>query len=228
MTLQLHHKHSWSVTPREAILIQEKLRSLISIQPLSENDICLVGGVDTAFYDDQVIAAAVVMGFPSLEKIDQSTASVSVTFPYIPGLLSFREAPAILESLGKLENLPDVLVMDGHGLAHPRRFGIASHVGILLDLPSIGCAKSLLIGEHDSLPETVGSSAIIRHVDEIVGLALRTRKEVKPVYVSVGHKIDLPSATEIILACTQGFRLPEPTRFAHNLATQKSLLLRKN
>lgn len=186
-----------------------------------------MGGVDTAFYDDQVIAAAVVMGYPSLEKLDQSTASVPVTFPYIPGLLSFREAPAVLASLGKLENLPDVMLVDGHGMAHLRRFGITSHIGVLLDLPSIGCAKSLLIGEHDLLPERVGSSADIRHGDEIVGKVLRTRKGVNPVYVSVGHKIDLLSATQVVLACSKDYRLPEPYRCAHNLATQKSLQLRK-
>jgi deoxyribonuclease V len=228
MTLQLKHEHSWDVSPDGAIKIQEELRTYLFIQPLPKGDILSVGGVDIAYFGDWLIAATVVMSFPSLEMIGQATASLPVTFPYIPGLLSFRETPAILESMGKLESLPDVLVVDGHGLAHPRHFGIASHIGVLLDLPSIGCAKSLLIGEHEPLPETVGSSSDILHGSEIVGLALRTRKGVKPVYVSVGHKIDLPSATEIILACSKGFRLPEPIRYAHNLANQKSLQLRKN
>jgi deoxyribonuclease V len=228
MTLQFKHEHSWDVSPDGAIKIQEELRTYLFIQPLPKGDILSVGGVDIAYFGDWLIAATVVMSFPSLEMIGQATASLPVTFPYIPGLLSFREAPAILESMGKLESLPDVLVVDGHGMAHPRHFGIASHIGVLLDLPSIGCAKSLLIGEHEPLPETVGSSSDILHGSEIVGLALRTRKGVKPVYVSVGHKIDLPSATEIILACSKGFRLPEPIRYAHNLANQKSLQLRKN
>jgi deoxyribonuclease V len=228
MTLQLKHEHSWDVSPDGAIKIQEELRTYLFIQPLPKGDILSVGGVDIAYFGDWLIAATVVMSFPSLEMIGQATASLPVTFPYIPGLLSFRETPAILESMGKLESLPDVLVVDGHGMAHPRHFGIASHIGVLLDLPSIGCAKLLLIGEHEPLPETVGSSSDILHGSEIVGLALRTRKGVKPVYVSVGHKIDLPSATEIILACSKGFRLPEPIRYAHNLANQKSLQLRKN
>jgi deoxyribonuclease V len=228
MTLQLHHKHSWNVTPQEAIVIQEELRSLISTQPLSENEVRLVGGVDTAFYGDLVIAAAVVMDYPSLERIEQSTATGPVTFPYIPGLLSFREAPAVLASLGKLENLPDVLLVDGHGLAHPRRFGIASHIGVLLNISTIGCAKSLLIGKHDPLAETVGSCADIHHEDEIVGVALRTRQGVKPLYVSVGHKIDLQSAIRIVLLTSSGFRLPEPSRCAHHLAAQKRLNVRKN
>jgi deoxyribonuclease V len=228
MTLQLKHEHSWDVSPDGAIKIQEELRTYLFIQPLPKGDILSVGGVDIAYFGDWLIAATVVMSFPSLEMIGQATAYLPVTFPYIPGLLSFREAPAILESMGKLESLPDVLLVDGHGMAHPRHFGIASHIGVLLDLPSIGCAKSLLIGEHEPLPETVGSGSDILHGSEIVGLALRTRKGVKPVYVSVGHKIDLPSATEIILACSKGFRLPDPIRYAHNLANQKSLQLRKN
>ncbi|MBE0411980.1 MAG: endonuclease V [Anaerolineales bacterium] len=228
MTLQLKHKHSWDVSPDVAIKIQEELRTHFSIQPLPKGEILSVGGVDVAYFGDWLIAATVVMSFPSLEKIGQATASVPVTFPYIPGLLSFREGPSILVSMGKLESLPDVLLVDGHGMAHPRRFGIASHIGVLLDLPSVGCAKSLLIGEHEPLSETVGSSANIRHGSEIVGLAFRTRTGVKPVYVSVGHKIDLPSATEIIMACSKGFRLPEPIRCAHNLATQKCLQLRIN
>jgi deoxyribonuclease V len=228
MTLQLKHEHSWDVSPDGAIKIQEELRTYLFIQPLPKGDILSVGGVDIAYFGDWLIEATVVMSFPSLEMIGQATAYLPVTFPYIPGLLSFREAPAILESMGKLESLPDVLLVDGHGMAHPRHFGIASHIGVLLDLPSIGCAKSLLIGEHEPLPETVGSGSDILHGSEIVGLALRTRKGVKPVYVSVGHKIDLPSATEIILACSKGFRLPDPIRYAHNLANQKSLQLRKN
>jgi deoxyribonuclease V len=228
MTLQLKHEHSWDVSPDGAIKIQEELRTYLFIQPLPKGDILSVGGVDIAYFGDWLIEATVVMSFPSLEMIGQATAYLPVTFPYIPGLLSFREAPAILESMGKLESLPDVLLVDGHGMAHPRHFGIASHIGVLLDLSSIGCAKSLLIGEHEPLPETVGSGSDILHGSEIVGLALRTRKGVKPVYVSVGHKIDLPSATEIILACSKGFRLPDPIRYAHNLANQKSLQLRKN
>lgn len=228
MTLRLHHEHPWEVSPQEAIKIQEELRAQQLTQPLPKSEIRHLGGVDTTFYDGQVIAAAVVLSFPKLEKVEQATAVVPITFPYIPGLLSFREAPAILASLGKLENLPDVLLVDGHGMAHPRRFGIASHIGVLLDIPTIGCAKSLLVGKHDPLAGSVGSCAEVHHDDEIIGVALRTRRRVKPLYVSVGHKIDLQSAARVVLACSSGYRLPEPSRRAHNLAAQERLNVRKN
>ena len=221
MTLLLHHKHSWEVLPQEAIRIQRELCSYLSIQPLNESELQYVGGVDTTFCGDQVISAAVILSFPSLERGEQATASVPANFPYIPGLLSFREASAILTSLEKIENFPDLLLVDGHGLAHPRRFGIACHIGVLLDIPSIGCAKSLLVGKHDELPEAAGSTTEISDGGELLGMVVRTRKGVKPVYVSVGHKVDLRSSVQVVLACSAGCRLPEPTRQAHILANQK-------
>jgi len=143
------------------------------------------------------------------------------TLPYVPGLLSFREAPAILGALSRLNSLPDVLLVDGHGLAHPRRFGLACHLGVLLDMPTIGCAKSILIGEVGPLNGSAGSITILRIEGEELGLAIRTRPGVKPVYVSVGHRADLDSATRILLASCRGYRIPEPIRYAHRLASQR-------
>ena len=170
--------------------------------------------------DEGTFAAAIVLDFSTLEPIEQATAQLPLSFPYIPGLLSFREAPAVLEALGKLSTLPDVLFVDGHGVAHPRRFGMACHLGIMLNIPTIGCGKSILIGEHASLGETTGSTAELMADGECVGLVVRSRQHVKPVYVSVGHRVDLDSARRIVLSCTRGYRLPEPSRLAHQLAAR--------
>lgn len=161
-----------------------------------------------------------VLDYRTLDKVEQASVERPLDFPYIPGLLSFREAPAYLEVLARLNTVPDVLIIDGHGLAHPRRFGIACHLGVLLDLPTIGCAKSILVGEVAPLDKPKGSTAEIKKNDEVLGLALRTRENVKPVYISVGHRVDLPSAIRITLASGKGYRLPEPARQAH-LLTQK-------
>ncbi len=178
----------------------------------------MVAGVDASYYKGMIIAAAVLLDFPSLEIVDQSVSEKPVDFPYIPGLLSFREAPAILAALENLSRLPDLLVVDGHGFAHPRHFGLACHLGVWLDLPSIGCAKSILVGEMAPLRSEAGSTAPLTSRGEVVGVALRTRRDVKPVYLSVGHYVDLESAVEIILACGKGYRLPEPIRQAHGVA----------
>ena len=180
-----------------------------------------MGGIDASIAGDKIIAAVVVLDYATQQPVEQEIIITPVTFPYIPGLLSFREAPGILAVLARLRELPDVLIIDGHGLAHPRRFGIAAHLGVLLDVPTIGCAKSRLIGQHWLLGEEPGSTAELVVNDEVVGLAVRTRHLVKPVYVSIGHRVDLPSALHIVLACGRGYRLPEPTRLAHQLAAQK-------
>jgi deoxyribonuclease V len=220
LKLYLHHPRPWDLTPREAIQLQQELRAQIRIQPLFDEDICTIGGVDASFGKQKIYAAAVVLDYHSLEKVDQASAERPLTFPYIPGLLSFRETPACLEALARLNALPDVLLVDGHGLAHPRRFGIACHLGILLDLPAIGCAKSILVGKAGSLDKLRGSTAEIKLDGEVLGLALRTRDDVKPVYISVGHQVDLPSAARIALVSGKGYRLPEPARQAH-LFTQR-------
>ena len=191
------------------------------IEPLPDSALQVVGGVDASFSEDGIYVAAVVLDYHTMQIVELATAELSLTYPYLPGLLSFRESPAILVALGKLSRLPDVLLVDGHGLAHPRRFGLACHLGVLLDLPVIGCAKSKLIGECSPPGDTVGSTTELIFEAEMVGMAVRTRSNVKPVYVSVGHRVDLRSAVRITLACCRGYRLPEPTRQAHILARRK-------
>jgi deoxyribonuclease V len=174
--------------------------------------------VDASFSKERVCGAAVVIDYRSGELVEQTMAELPLTYTYIPGLLSFREAPALLVALGELSQLPDLLLVDGHGLAHPRGFGLACHLGVLLDLPTIGCAKSPLVGEYSSLAEPVGSTSDLVEKGQIWGMAVRTRAGVKPVFVSVGHRVDLPSAVRHVLACTRGYKLPEPTRQADILA----------
>lgn len=218
MNLVLHHGHSWDLSPREAFKIQERLRNYVMIEPLSEDGLRWVGGVDASYSKDRIYAAIVVMEYGTGELVERATAEFALTYPYIPGLLSFREAPAYLAALEKLSQLPDLLIVDGHGSAHPRGFGLACHLGVLLDLPTIGCAKSPLVGEYSSLAEPVGSTSDVVEKGQILGMAVRTRAGVKPVFVSVGHRVDLASAVRLVLACTRGYKLPEPTRQAHILA----------
>ena len=222
--MQVSHSHSWNLTPEQAIDLQKKLRTRVVQQPLPLQEVRFVAGVDVGFPGDQARAAVVVLKFPSLDLVDSAVAEIPVPFPYIPGLLSFREMPAILKALERLEIIPDVLICDGQGLAHPRRFGIACHLGVLLDQPALGCAKSILVGHHPPLGEAQGSTAELIDRDEVVGAAVRTRQNVKPVYVSIGNRIDLASAIELVLACTRGYKLPEPTRLADRLASNKGPL----
>ncbi len=221
MQLNWHHQHPWDVSPDEAIQIQQDLRARVAVQPLLVDTIRLVGGVDASFTRQRIFAAVVVLEYGSNELVEQIVFDQPLTFPYIPGLLSFREAPAILAAMERLSRLPDVLLVDGHGWAHPRRFGLACHLGVLLDLPTIGCAKSILVGVARSVSEDVGSTSDLLDGEEVIGWVLRTRRRVKPVYVSIGHKVDLPSAALVVLACGGGYRLPEPTRLADRLAGWK-------
>jgi deoxyribonuclease V len=216
----LDGRHEWQLLPEQASKIQECLREQVHKEPLPTDEIHLVAGVDASYGPGVTFAAAVLLAFPSLEIIDRAVAEMSLDFPYIPGLLSFREAPAILAALEKLSISPDMLIADGHGLAHPRRFGLACHLGIWLDLPSIGCAKSILVGEMAPLRGEAGGTAPLTSDDELVGVALRTRTDVKPVYISIGHRMDLESAVRITLTCSKGYRLPEPIRQAHILAKE--------
>jgi deoxyribonuclease V len=222
--LKLAHAHPWNLNPEEAIRLQGQLRGRVIVQPLPLEAIHTVGGVDVGFRGDQARAAVVVLSYPSLALLDYAVAEIPVPFPYVPGLLSFRETPAILAALEKLVSLPDVLVCDGQGLAHPRRFGIACHLGVLLDRPALGCAKSILTGRADPLGEVPGSTADLKAGEEMIGAAVRTKLGVKPVYISVGHRADLSSALALILACLRGYRLPEPTRLADRLASNKGPL----
>lgn len=213
--------HRWDLMPEGAIQLQRNLASMVSVSPLADAAIQRVGGVDVGFPRGREIARAsvAVFEYPGMDGLDHASVDVPITFPYVPGLLSFREIPAIFAALEKLTILPDLLITDGHGYAHPRRFGLACHLGVCLDLPTIGCAKSILVGEYGNLGESRGSCADLVDGEEIVGAALRTRDGVKPVFVSVGHNVDLPSAVRIILNCGGGYRLPKPTLWAHRLAS---------
>lgn len=206
----------------EAKLIQEKLRHQVIIRD-DLGTVQYVAGVDVGFKNNYQItqAAIAVLSFPSLELIESAIAQIPTTFPYIPGFLSFREIPAIIEALKKIQTTPDLILCDGQGLAHPRRFGLACHLGVLLDIPTIGVAKSLLVGKHEELPLDKGSWQPLIDGDETIGLVLRSRTKVKPIYISIGHKISLPTAKDYVMQCLTKYRLPETTRWADKLASDK-------
>jgi deoxyribonuclease V len=213
--------HPWRVSTREAIAIQESLRERICLQPLA-GPVRLVAGADVAYSraTHRMHAAVVVVSLPSFDVVETRTASRLARFPYIPGLFSFREVPPLLAAFRALRTTPDLFLFDGQGLAHPRRFGLACHAGLLLGVPSVGCAKSLLVGEHGPLAAERGSRADLAFGGHVVGAAVRTRDRTAPVYVSSGHLIDLDSAVEIVLAAATRYRLPEPLRLAHRLTTE--------
>lgn len=212
--------HPWTVTPGEAVAIQDALRTrVVTVDRLPV--IRHVAGVDVGFEQGgQVTRAAVaVLGYPGLEPVDSAVARLPTCFPYVPGLLSFRELPAVLAAIEGIKVRPDVYLCDGQGLAHPRRFGIACHLGVLLDAPSIGVAKTRLIGSHAEPPQAKGGWTPLMDGDEVIGAVLRTRAGVRPVYVSIGHRVCLDTAIRLVLACTKRYRLPETTRLAHRLAS---------
>lgn len=215
--------HKWPTTIDEAIVIQEQLRS----QVITSDDfdtITTVAGVDAGYEmteDGETLARAaiVVLSFPALQPLDYVIERRPALFPYIPGFLSFREAPAVIAAIEALRQPPDLLICDGQGIAHPRRLGIASHVGVLTGLPAIGCAKSLLIGRHPPLPDERGAAVPLTDKGEQIGVVLRSRVGVKPLYISAGHRISLPTAVEYVMACLTKYRLPETTRAADGLAS---------
>jgi deoxyribonuclease V len=210
----------WDVSPDEAVAIQRLLREKVSLSD-GFHDIKLIAGADTSFSLDGEIANAVVvvLTFPDLVTIERRYAAKPVTFPYVPGLLSFREGPALLEAFSLLENEPDLIFFDGHGIAHPRRLGIASHIGVILDKPSIGCAKSRLFGHYAEPANEVGAyTPLLAEGNELIGYAVRTRRQVRPIFISPGHKISFESALRISMECAGGYRLPEPVRRAHNFS----------
>ncbi len=210
--------HPWDVSTAEAKAIQLSLRDKVSFQP-DFGEVSTVAGVDVGVAGDVARAAVVVLSYPSLEPLEQRLAELPIHMPYVPGFLSFREAPAILAACEDLDIEPDLFLFDGQGVAHPRRFGIASHVGVILDKPSIGCAKSRLCGTHNDPATECGSYAYLYDGDETIGVVLRTRTKVSPVYVSVGHRMDLETAVEYVLGCCTQYRLPETTRYAHRAAS---------
>ncbi len=212
--------HSWDLTAAEARALQLELHDQIVTSDQFEAP-QTVAGVDVGFESQGAItrAAVAVLSYPELILVDQSVIRQPTCFPYVPGLLSFREIPAILEAMNRLSIQPDMLLCDGQGLAHPRRFGLACHLGLLTDIPSIGVAKSRLLGTHGDLQEKKGSWVPLLDKGEIIGAVLRTRDRVNPLYISIGHRISLESAIQMVLTCTTRFKLPETTRIAHNLAS---------
>ncbi len=214
--MKIKRLHPWNVTPSEAREIQKKIVELVS----TFNDftkIERVAGVDVGYKNNRARAAIVVFGYPELERLDYAVLEGEIGFPYVPGLLSFREIPHLLQVLEKLKTYPDLVIADGQGIAHPLRLGVASHLGILTGIPTIGCAKSRLIGTHQEPGEEKGSFTYLYDNDDIIGAVVRTRAKVSPVYVSCGHKISLETAVEYVLTCTTKFRLPEPIRAAHQM-----------
>jgi deoxyribonuclease V len=212
--------YEWPTTTREARAIQEELRGQV-VRRDELTQVRRVAGLDVGFPGGgtETRAGVVVMSFPDLQFLGSSMARRRTVFPYVPGLLSFREAPALLEALAGLSEPPHLLLCDGQGYAHPRRFGLACHLGVLTGLPSIGVAKSRLIGEHGPLGPEKGDWTLLWHQGEIIGAVVRTRRNIQPLYVSVGHKIGLEMAVRYVLACTTRYRLPETSRWAHRLAS---------
>jgi deoxyribonuclease V len=214
--------HRWDVSPSEAMEIQQQLRSRVSTER-TFGQVNTVAGVDVSIKGEVARAAIVVLSYPGLTPLDYSLAELAAEFPYIPGLLAFREAPAVLAALEKLKTEPDLFIFDAQGLAHPRRMGLATHLGVIIDRPSIGCAKSRLCGNHHEPGPERGSYTYLYDGSEIIGAVVRTQTDVSPLYVSIGHKVDLPAAIEYVLACCTTYRLPETTRYAHRVAGGEQL-----
>jgi len=216
--VQTRELHRWDVTYREAVAIQEDLLGKLILRDEGIPDpLRTIAGADIS-YDrgsDLFFAAVVLMDYPGLTLREEASFSARVSFPYIPGLLTFREGPPLLAAFAKLAQTPDCVLFDGQGIAHPRGIGLASHLGLLLDLPAIGCAKSRLVGAHEPVGEKRGCRQALIHKGREVGAAVRTRERVRPVFVSPGHRISLERAVELVLACCRGYRLPEPLRRAH-------------
>jgi deoxyribonuclease V len=231
--MEIHDLHDWDVSPAEAARIQRELRGRVSlVDGIALDDVRVVAGVDNAYVgrgkEAMAHAVVVALSFPSLDVIETAYAALPVTFSYVPGLLSFREAPAVLDAFRRLAAEPDVVLFDGQGYAHPRRLGLASHLGIVLDRPSVGCAKSRLVGAHDEPAREHGAWTPLTHRGEVVGAAVRTRPGHAPLYVSPGHRLSVATAVALVLRCCREERfLPEPTRIAHELITEHTRPLRR-
>ena len=210
--------HDWTMTPREAVELQKSLRERVRVEPLKK-EIKTIAGADISFnkFSPVVYAGLVVMRVPSLEIIEEVGVVSETKFPYVPGLLSFRESPSVLEAWAKLKTEPDAVMFDGQGIAHPRRVGIASHVGLIINRPTLGCAKSVLVGKYEEPAPERGNWTELIDKGEVVGAAVRTKTKVQPIYVSPGHLINLEGAIKLTLECDGGYRQPEPTRRAHLL-----------
>lgn len=216
--------HEWKLSPQQAIELQKQLAYEVIKEDKFDAPVKTVAGIDLGYdaKNDMSRAVVVVLKFPELELIESAEAILPIQFPYVPGLLSFRETPVAIKALEKLETAPDVILCDGQGYAHPRRFGVACHIGLITNIPSIGVAKSLLVGKFEDLGETRGSSAPLIHRGEQVGVALRTKDKVQPLFVSVGHRISLETSIEYVLQCAPKYRLPETTRLADKMASYRT------
>ncbi len=215
--------HAWNLTPPQAIALQRELAQRIDVTPrLPLDAVRYVAGADISYdrFSNWLYAAVIVLRFPELTIVEIAEAQGEVPFPYVPGLLSFREAPPLLQAFARLTTVPDVVMIDGQGIAHPRRFGIACHLGLWLQLPCLGCAKSRLIGTFAEVGETRGSWVPLMHGAAEIGAVVRTKARTRPVYVSPGHRLDLASAVTLTLATHGGYRIPEPTRLAHGRVNQ--------
>ena len=208
--------HPWDLPYKEAVKVQQDLRDRLILEA-PNIDPKLVAGADVSYSkgSDLFFSSVVVLEMPEMKILEETTASGTVNFPYIPGLLSFREAPILIKAFEKVKNVPDVVIFDGQGTAHPRGLGLACHMGLVLDLPSIGCAKKVLVGDYEPVGSAVGEYSHMVFKGDVVGAALRTRENVKPVFVSPGHRMDVLSAIDIVVKTCQGYKLPEPTRQAH-------------
>ncbi len=226
--MRIRQLHDWDISPTEAVALQRELSGQLRVdRSLPETAVQTIAGVDLSPPDAEsgrVRGAAVVVAWPSLEVLEVSTAEGIADFPYVPGLLSFREAPILLEALAGLRSTPDVILVDGQGTAHPRRFGIACHLGLAIDVPTIGCAKSRLVGDYEEPGEEKGAWTPLEHKNDVIGAVVRTRTAVNPIYVSPGNTIDLESSVRWALACSPRYRVPVPTRLAHRAAAGESLL----
>lgn len=214
--------HSWQLSPREAMALQKQLAGRVVRNGALPDPLRTVAGVDVSYrrWGQRFYAAVVVLDYAMQTVIETVSADGLVDFPYVPGLLSFRELPILLQAFAKLKAIPDLILADAQGIAHPRRLGLASHLGLWLDLPTIGCAKSRLCGEAAEPDATPGSWTALREDGEEIGRVVRTKARVKPLYVSPGHQLDLSAAVEATLHCCRGYRLPEPTRQAHLLSNR--------
>ncbi len=213
--------HEWDLSAAQAIALQKELALRIIREDRFE-EVRTIAGVDMAINEQNEMAraAVVLLSFPALEILEKHVYEEPIRMPYVPGLLSFREIPCILGAFAQLKRQPELVMVDGQGIAHPRRLGIASHLGLWLELPTIGCAKSILTGKYEELSEEAGSWVPLKHYKEIIGAAVRTRSHVKPMIISPGHRISLESSIRYVLACARGYRLPEPTRQADKLSKQ--------
>jgi deoxyribonuclease V len=212
------YQQTLATSEAEAIKLQHELALLIECENRF-GDISLIAGVDVAYIknSDDLIAAVVVLDASTLEVVEQVVVEDKAAFPYIPGLFSFRELPSLLKAFAKLENTPDLVVCDGQGIAHPRRFGLACHLGLVLDVPAIGCGKSRLLGEFEEVADERGARSLLVDKGDVIGHVLKTQRNIKPVYISVGHRIDIDTASEWVLKLSPKYRLPETTRLSDQL-----------